>query len=519
VTPPTAYDEVLYPSSCFEQTHPDRLATLAVLFGMEPAPVEHCRVLELGCGDGSNLLPMAFNLPKSEFVGIDLAQRPIALGQAWVEQLDIKNLRLVQGDLREISGEWGWFDYIIAHGLYAWAPAEIQDKLLAVCHAHLKPHGVAFVSYNAMPGGHLRLMLREMMLFHAGAIKDPQTRIQQARALLGFLAEAGDDDDSYRQLLQKELKRIREFPPSHFFHDDLSPIQAPCYFHQFIEQASRHKLQFLAEADYFEMHGQSFPAPVLARLQTLQENVLLHEQYLDFLKCRRFRQTLLCHADLPLERGQPGSRIAEQYIAASFQPLSAAPDLRADRIESFKSAQGVTVQTDDPLAKAALIGMGRLWPQILPVKQAWTDAMSLLDAAGVAVANREAGLADLCDFLHRLYATNSLELHAYQPPLTHVAGERPLASALVRWQNQNWSWVTNQRHRPVQVESALGKFVLNLLDGSHNRENLLREIGHAIQSGVLSPQDPSSSPPDPATLAADLDQQLQALAQHSLLLA
>jgi methyltransferase-like protein len=519
VTTPTAYDEVLYPSSCFVQTHPDRLATLAILFGMKPAPVEHCRVLELGCGDGINLLAMAFNLPESEFVGIDSAQRPIALGQAWVGQLGIKNLRLVRGDLQEISSEWGCFDYIIAHGLYAWIPAESQDKLLAVCHENLKPHGVAYVSYNAMPGGHLRLMMRDMMLFHAGAIEDPQTRIQQARALLGFLAEAGDDGNPYRQLLQKELKRIREYSPGHFFHDDLSPIQAPCYFHQFIEHAGRHNLQFLAEADYFEMHGQSFPAPVQARLQVLQENVLLHEQYLDFLKCRRFRQTLLCHADLSLERRKPGSQIAELYVASSFQPLSTSPDLRADRIESYKNIQGVTVQTDHPLAKAALIGLGSLWPQILPVKQAWEDAMSRLNAAGVAIVNREAGLADLCDFLHRLYAANSLELHAYQPPLARIAGERPLASALARWQNQNWNWVANQRHRPVQVESALGKFALSLLDGSHDRKSLLREISHAIQSGVLSPQDPLTSPHDSAILAEDLDQQLQALAQHSLLLA
>ena len=41
------------------QTHPDRLATIALLYGMAPRPVDRCRVLELGCGDGSNLIPMA----------------------------------------------------------------------------------------------------------------------------------------------------------------------------------------------------------------------------------------------------------------------------------------------------------------------------------------------------------------------------------------------------------------------------------------------------------------------------
>jgi hypothetical protein len=55
---------------------------MAVLFGMQPADIEQCRVLEIGCGDGANLIPMALGLPGSEFVGIDLAASPIAYQQA-----------------------------------------------------------------------------------------------------------------------------------------------------------------------------------------------------------------------------------------------------------------------------------------------------------------------------------------------------------------------------------------------------------------------------------------------------
>jgi hypothetical protein len=47
----SSYDKVLYPSYTRIQTHPDRLATIATLFGMTPAPVERCRMLELGCGN------------------------------------------------------------------------------------------------------------------------------------------------------------------------------------------------------------------------------------------------------------------------------------------------------------------------------------------------------------------------------------------------------------------------------------------------------------------------------------
>ena len=56
---PSTYDEIPYESQSFSQSHPDRLATIATLFGMTPPPVQRCRVLELGCAMGANLIPMA----------------------------------------------------------------------------------------------------------------------------------------------------------------------------------------------------------------------------------------------------------------------------------------------------------------------------------------------------------------------------------------------------------------------------------------------------------------------------
>src|SRR5260370_2769241 len=55
------YDEVLYPEAVHVHTPPDRLATVAVLRGMRPTSVDHCRLVEFGCGVGSNLIAMAFN--------------------------------------------------------------------------------------------------------------------------------------------------------------------------------------------------------------------------------------------------------------------------------------------------------------------------------------------------------------------------------------------------------------------------------------------------------------------------
>ena len=76
-----SYDELPYIGRSYLQTHPDQLAAVARLHGMTPAPVERCRVLELACCDGTNLMPMAYTLPESTFLGVDFAAGPLAAGR------------------------------------------------------------------------------------------------------------------------------------------------------------------------------------------------------------------------------------------------------------------------------------------------------------------------------------------------------------------------------------------------------------------------------------------------------
>src|SRR5438132_9429716 len=130
----SVYDKVPYPAAVFPQTHPNRLATVAFLRGVQPAPIDRSRVLELGCGVGSNLIAMAFQLPESEFVGLDLARRPIASGQACAAELGLRNVSLHSMDVCDATAErFGQFDFIIAHGLYSWVPQPVRERILAIC--------------------------------------------------------------------------------------------------------------------------------------------------------------------------------------------------------------------------------------------------------------------------------------------------------------------------------------------------------------------------------------------------
>src|SRR5262249_40098 len=112
----SSYEEVPYDSRPFAATHPNNLATVATLLGMSPAPVERCRVLELGCGGGGNLIPMALTLPRRSFLGIDLSPGQIADGQRVVGALGLGNVDLRALSILDVDESFGRFDYILCHG-------------------------------------------------------------------------------------------------------------------------------------------------------------------------------------------------------------------------------------------------------------------------------------------------------------------------------------------------------------------------------------------------------------------
>ncbi|HEX4263462.1 MAG TPA: class I SAM-dependent methyltransferase [Verrucomicrobiae bacterium] len=485
---PTSYDLVAYPVYTHLQTHPSRLAVIGSLFGMSPAPVNRCRVLELGCGTGSNLAPMAATFPESEFVGIDLAAKPVSLGTQMIQELGMKNIRLVHGNVTSIDREWGQFDYIIAHGLFSWVPAEVREHVLKLCHERLAPQGIAFISYNAYPGCHMRNMLREMMLFHVQRFESPDERVRQAKALARFVAEAQDTRDEYRLWMKSEFESVLDHDEGHLYHDELAEISVPLYFHQFVETAAAHNLQYVGEADYFEMFDYGFNEPTRQTLEQLSRNRILREQYLDFLKCRRFRQTLLCHRDIKLSEPQ-AARVRSFLISSSAKCTDAAVNLHPGATNSYRTAKGAQCTTDFALGKTALGVLEKHWPMPVPFPELLRAAQSSLSQAGQSAGANDDG-ERLETFLLELYSAGVIELHAHAPLASLQVSERPRTTPLVRWQAQRGNIVTSQFHMVVKIEDEVGRCLLSCLDGTRDHQALAEKIWQLLKSkGALAVPD------------------------------
>ncbi len=464
--PPTDYDRVDYPGHAYPQTHPDRLASLAFLFGMSPADPSRCRVLELGCGDGANLMPIAEASPQCRLVGIDLAATAIDKGRRRAERLGLANLALRAGDIARLPADLGEFDYVIAHGVYSWVPEPVREGLLAACRRHLAPQGVAFVSYNVLPGGHLRRLMREAMLMHLEGVDDPAQRTAAAREFLEWVRTSqARDPESAASALAQEAARVARRTDAGLFHDDLAAEFHLAHFRDFCEAAARHDLQFLAEAEFAAMQDPPLPPAARAKLDAWAPGLVEREQYRDFLVERRFRQTLLCHADVTLGSDMHADRLMALAMSCSLSPVGEAA---ADGRRTYRTAEGLFHATGDPVAQAAIARLRQAWPAALPLGELKADAVR--DSGGAAGRR-------LADFALAAYCAGVAHVHVRQPAFARVAGDRPVSSALVRLQASEGNTVTGRLGNTVILDEALGQQVVPLLDGTRDRAALLRETG------------------------------------------
>ena len=529
VTARTSYDEVPYPSYPMPQTCPDHLATVATLLGLSPPPSDRCRVLELGCASGGNLIPLALSLPESTFIGVDLSHEQIVDGQRVVDALGLQNIELRPLSILDVDESFGSFDYIICHGVYSWVPPEVQQKILGVCARQLVPDGVGYVSYNVHPGWHLRGMVRAMMRYHVGRFPadSPESRIRRARDLLGFLVRAAPGQDrSYTLLLREQLELLQKHSDAYLFHEHLEEHNEPVWYLEFCERLATHGLRYLAEAEFGTMVAGTALAPDLQKeLDALAPNLLEKEQYMDFVRNRTFRQTLVCHGRLRPCYDVRADRLASFHVASPVRPGSPSPDLASDAPVEFAAPHGLSLTTSAPIVKAALMGLGEVWPQAVAFTSLVRRARARLRSSEVNEdePDREDSLALGRALLTAYASSNStlVELSLRPPRFATQVSQRPVAGPLVRLQAETARPVTNLRHEVVNL-TPFDRHLLPLLDGTRNRAALLEALLERHERGQLHICQEDDQPiTDPSRareiLAEVLDQQLPKLAKAALL--
>ena len=349
-----SYDEFPYESATTRTVHPDQIGTIAYLFGLDAAPVERARVLEIGCGTGANLIPFAAEHPAAECIGIDLSAPAIAEGRACVEALGLGNVSLRHESFADTPADIGTFDYVIANGVYSWVAIELRDDLLALCRDRLAPTGVAMLGYHTLPGWHFSGALRDMVKFSTAGIDDALERIAQARRHIAFVADAASREAGfYAQHLSAGAERIASKNDTHFFHEYLGDDNHPVYFHQFMADAERHGLAYVWDAVPGTGVVDNFPPEIAAELHRHAKDQKAVEQWIDFLTNRRWRNSILCRGDAAPAPALDEQRIAPCSVLSRLRPVPDGATPQAGPVR-FRDQRGTEVAPGLPATVRAL---------------------------------------------------------------------------------------------------------------------------------------------------------------------
>ena len=500
------YTAISYDSRPFAQSDPARLLGLARMHGLTVPDLARARVLELGCASGANLVPLAARLPGARFLGIDLAPRHVAEARARIASAGLANVEVRQADITTFDTGGERFDAVICHGVYSWVPPETRRAILRIVSDCLSETGVAYVSYNVLPGWHVRGPIRELMRLHAGSERERglAERIARARAVIASLAAMMPADTLLGDKLREEAAGAAIRSDAYVLGEFLAPFNAPCRFHELATAAAGAGLAFLCEADpetsVPETHGEETARLVHTLVAGRPERT---EQWIDLCIGRQFRQTLL---------------VRERHARAIARP----PDPRhilalpvhgrllhvSDEDDRFvyRSAANRTFEARSLAVHYAVEQLAAAFPETRTVEELSAGVGEL----GVTVGPGERAeiAAAVLDMLRGgLVRPSSVPVR-----VGRADAERPVAFTLARSDAAaGRRETTSLLHEPVGfggVEAAL----LPLLDGTRDRAELCRALQGTIDRGPIDGSEPGGSADD---LVA---QALQRLAEAALLM-
>jgi methyltransferase-like protein/SAM-dependent methyltransferase len=475
------YNLLPYPSMPYAYTQPAHLAAIASLFGLEAPAADCARILELGCASGGNIIPLAARFPNSRFLGIDLAQRHIDEGRRRIAALNLENIELRQGDLTQIALAGEQFDYVICHGVFSWVPPAAQEAIFRLCNETLATNGVATISYNVLPGWHLRKIVRDIFLHHVGKEGPPRERVAGARQVLELIAQSVNKTEPYGQLLRIEAMRAARQPDSYILGEFLAAENTPCYFHEFVGRAGQYGLSYLCEGDLNASIPQIQNANIRQRNRALAgTDPLALEQYVDFFTGRTFRRSVLVKAQqaASVQRTRSLERVRPLYFASK---LSFDASQSNETLSVYKDNRGRLIKAKGASVRHALARLAELYPATATLKQ-----LTRQNAPSEAGADTE---ARICKALFTMVVAGQATVSVLPLHTGRADAERPKAFSLARTEAAaGQPWVTTLQHTPMALQPAVGVLLAHL-DGRKNRHELKTMLTEAVlRGGVRVPE-------------------------------
>lgn len=489
-----SYDALPYESVPISDTHPDYLRAVASTYGFDATPLSRARVLELGCADGGNLIPLAWYWPGAQCVGIDLGEQHVADGNALIKKLGLKNAQILHHSISDDLANLGAFDYILVHGVYSWVPDAVCRQILEICAKQLTQNGIAYISYNTLPGWHTRALMRDALLAYAGE-GSPAERLARAHQLFMLMESAQTHNGAEAELMRNEIAFLRRASAHYVFHEYLEEFNQPVLFRDFAADAAAAGLSYLCDAQSWPS-GDTVEAP---------DERIEHEQLQDIVSLRKFRRSLLIQSSsdfVPHWRAEQLTRLSFYADLNSEEEI----DLAAATEQIFTTSHGTPIRVNEPLVKAALMLLALRYPRALSWIELVEQAQALVCEHGAAQFARAEG-PFYAEWV-KLLSEQALRCAIEPVEIAESLPARPKAHALARAQAQRGTLAASIRHSAVELDEV-GLAILRSLDGTKNLDELAELAAAQFES--------DGNPLDPELLRDACERTLWLFQRHGLI--
>ncbi len=186
-------------------------------------------------------------------------------------------------------------DCLIVHGACSRLDAAQRAGLFAHVARGLAPSGVAVVACDALPGALDLAPLRALMRFHVVRVQDPASAIAQARAIARWHLERTRRvfSDANLALMERVVAEVELMADDALLRVLRDPTWEPLSLVDLAAELGRHGLRWLADVTVRDDGGPDDELPPTIEHADHGDDPLIRQQYLDFFRMTRWRQSLV----------------------------------------------------------------------------------------------------------------------------------------------------------------------------------------------------------------------------------
>jgi SAM-dependent methyltransferase len=248
--------DIGYTHGFYRELTPAMLGLVALARGQRSpvngGPLTYC---ELGCGQGFSVNLLAAANPHIDFYATDFNPAHIVGAKALAEEAGTPNVHFYDDSFAEFLDrpELPVFDIISLHGIYSWIAAEHRATIVEFIRRKLKPGGLVYISYNALPGWSAAAPLRHLMYMHGKVQGGPTgSRLDPALAFIDRMVVSNAAYFRANPLLKDRYDRIKGQNRNYLAHEYMNDAWTLLYHSDVVAELSEAKVSFVGSAALLE---------------------------------------------------------------------------------------------------------------------------------------------------------------------------------------------------------------------------------------------------------------------------